>query len=74
LVGPSTAVTPAPRARTSLFWGAEDETGITDRVGIPTGRRAKREGARARQHRLGMPWRSGLHGLAGEHRLPPLET
>src|SRR5262247_4191339 len=32
LVGPSTAVTPAPRARTSRFGGAENETGISDRL------------------------------------------
>src|SRR5262245_30285624 len=35
LVGPSTAVTPAPRARASRLWGAENETGISDRQGIP---------------------------------------
>src|SRR5262245_32263516 len=35
LVGPSTAVTPAPRARTSRVRGAENETGISDRLGIP---------------------------------------
>src|SRR5262249_50996030 len=35
LVGPSTAVTPAPRARTSRFGGAENETGISDRLGLP---------------------------------------
>src|SRR5262245_14456032 len=34
LVGPSTAVTPAPRARTSRLWGAENETGISDRLGM----------------------------------------
>jgi hypothetical protein len=31
LVGPSTAVTPTPRARTSRLWGAEKVTGIKDR-------------------------------------------
>src|SRR5215510_5006527 len=35
VVGPSTAVTPAPRARTSRLGGAENETGISDRLGIP---------------------------------------
>src|SRR5215510_3066365 len=29
LVGPSTAVTPTPRARASRLWGAEKETGIS---------------------------------------------
>src|SRR5215208_34677 len=30
LVGPSTAVTPTPRARASRLWGAEKETAISD--------------------------------------------
>src|SRR5262245_64077991 len=41
LVGPSTAVTPAPRARASRFWGAEKETGITIRWAFRRSRNAR---------------------------------
>src|SRR5262245_2691881 len=41
LVGPSTAVTPTPRARASRLWGAEKETGITIRWAFRRSRNAR---------------------------------